>query len=207
VGKLHHGTNHYNVHSYSTKIPYQAIVPFIAAHTNPGELVLDPFCGSGMTGVAAVLLGRRALLSDIAPAAIHIASNYVTPCDARAFRSEAQRLEREAENEIAPLYETTCDRCGGAATIEYTVWSDIFACGCGAEISYWHEAVDLKAGTVRPLLECVACGKHWTDRCNKDSWCRRATFSSETAAELTRRARTKAQTPRTRIITAPGREG
>jgi hypothetical protein len=27
-----------------------------------------------------------------------------------------------------------------------------------------------------------------------------------TAAELTRRARTKAQTPRTRIITAPGRE-
>jgi 16S rRNA G966 N2-methylase RsmD len=152
-------TQIYSVHSYSTKVPYQAIVPFITQFTEVDELVLDPFCGSGMTGVAAVLLGRRARLSDIAPAAIHIASNYVMPCDARAFRSEAERLEREAENEIAPFYETTCDRCGGPATIEYTVWSDIFACGCGAEISYWHEAVDLKAGTVRPFLECVACGK------------------------------------------------
>lgn len=153
-------TSVYNVHSYSTKVPYQAIVPFLSGFTNPGDLVLDPFCGSGMTGVAAILLGRRARLSDIAPAAIHIASNYVTPCDARAFRSGAQRLEREAEAEVAPFYETTCDRCGGAATIEYTVWSDIFACGCGAEISYWHAAVDLKAGSVRPLLECRACGKH-----------------------------------------------
>src|SRR5262249_19076399 len=74
----------YNVHSYSTKVPFQAIVPFIAGFTKVGERVLDPFCGSGMTGVAASLLGRRARLSDISPAAVHIASNYVTPCDARA---------------------------------------------------------------------------------------------------------------------------
>lgn len=151
----------YNVHSYSTKVPYQAIVPLIARFTRSGDLVLDPFCGSGMTGVAAVLLGRRARLSDIAPAALHIASNYVTPCDARAFLSEARRLQREAEAEVTPLYETTCDRCGGPATIEYTVWSDVFACSCGAEISYWHTAVDLEAGTVRPRLECTACGNHF----------------------------------------------
>src|SRR5436309_5869946 len=106
----------YNAHSYSTKVPYQAIVPFIARFTKPGDLVLDPFCGSGMTGVAAILLGRRARLSDIAPAAIHIASNYVTPCDARAFLSEARRVRSEAEAELSRLYETLCDRCRGAAT-------------------------------------------------------------------------------------------
>jgi 16S rRNA G966 N2-methylase RsmD len=152
-------TTIYNVHSYSTKVPYQAIVPFVARFTAPGDLVLDPFCGSGMTGVAAILLGRRARLSDIATAAIHIASNYVTPCDAVAFLSEARRVEREAEAELAPLYDTTCDRCGSAATIQYTVWSDIFACpACDAEISYWHSAVDLETGAVRPLVECTACG-------------------------------------------------
>jgi len=150
----------YNVHSYSTKVPFQAIVPFIARFTKPGELVLDPFCGSGMTGVAAILLGRRVRLSDIAPAAIHIASNYVTPCDARAFLSEARRIQKDAETEIAPLYETSCDRCGGPAVIEYTVWSDIFGCpGCGVEISYWHSAVDAASGSVRPLVECGGCGK------------------------------------------------
>lgn len=149
----------YNVHSYSTKVPHQAIMPLITRFTKPGELLVDPFAGSGMTGVATILLGRRARLSDIAPAAIHIASNYVTPCNARLFLAAARRIEEEAEAELSRLYETVCDRCGSPATIEYTVWSDVFSCGCGAEISYWHSAVDLEAGTVRPRLTCGACGK------------------------------------------------
>lgn len=34
---------------------------FIRLHTKPGDLVVDPFCGSGTTGVAAIRLGRRFL--------------------------------------------------------------------------------------------------------------------------------------------------
>jgi site-specific DNA-methyltransferase (adenine-specific) len=37
----------------------------IEASSDPGDLVVDPFCGSGATGVAAVLSGRRALLGDM----------------------------------------------------------------------------------------------------------------------------------------------
>lgn len=150
----------YGVHSYSTKVPYQAITPFVDQFTNPGDLVLDPFCGSGMTGVAAILLGRRARLSDISTAAIHIASNYVTPCDAGEFLSEARRVDQVSDTELAALYETSCDRCGASATIEYTVWSDIFGCeACGGDISYWQSAVDIAAETVKPLVTCAACGK------------------------------------------------
>jgi hypothetical protein len=36
----------------------------IQALSSPGDLVADPFCGSGTTGVEAVLIGRRAWLSD-----------------------------------------------------------------------------------------------------------------------------------------------
>lgn len=162
----------YNVHSYSTKVPYQAITPFIARFTNPGELVLDPFAGSGMTGVAALLLGRRARLSDIAPAAIHIARNYVISCDASRFLAAARRIEDEVGAELGHLYETSCDRCNGPATIEYTVWSDIFSCRCGAEISYWHAAVDVENGTVRPRLTCAVCG---TSSRKRDLVWRRAT--------------------------------
>ena len=43
----------YNVHSYHTKVPPRGIVPYILHYTKPGDLILDPFCGSGMTGVAA----------------------------------------------------------------------------------------------------------------------------------------------------------
>src|SRR5271167_1733156 len=43
----------YNAHSYHTKVPPRSIVPYILHYTQPGDVVLDPFCGSGMTGVAA----------------------------------------------------------------------------------------------------------------------------------------------------------
>jgi len=44
-----------------------------------GDIVFDGFCGSGMTGVAAGLLNRRAILCDLSPAATFIAYNYNTP--------------------------------------------------------------------------------------------------------------------------------
>lgn len=150
----------YNVHSYPTKVPHHAILPLIARFTRPAELVLDPFCGSGMAGVASLLLGRNAVLVDIAPAAIHIASNYVTPCDASALASEAKKILERLQGEVAPLYDTVCDRCHGPATIEYTVWSDVFGCtSCGGEILYWDAAVDKDAGTVRRTLVCPICGR------------------------------------------------
>lgn len=62
----------YLAHSYHTKVPPEAIRPFIEHYTKPGDVVLDPFCGSGMTGVAAALTGRYAILKDLSPAAIHL---------------------------------------------------------------------------------------------------------------------------------------
>ena len=48
----------YNAHSYHTKVPYKAIIPFIEHYTEPGDIVFDGFCGTGMTGVAAQMVGR-----------------------------------------------------------------------------------------------------------------------------------------------------
>src|SRR6266513_2658392 len=45
----------YNAHSYHTKVPPRSIIPYILHYTKPGDLILDPFCGSVMTGVAAQL--------------------------------------------------------------------------------------------------------------------------------------------------------
>jgi adenine-specific DNA-methyltransferase len=44
-----------------------ALAPPIAAFTRPGEIVLDPFVGSGTTAVAAQSLGRRYIGIDIEP--------------------------------------------------------------------------------------------------------------------------------------------
>lgn len=55
------GKNHliYNAHSYHTKVPHKAIMRYILHYTNPGEIIFDGFCGTGMTGVAARLCGDK----------------------------------------------------------------------------------------------------------------------------------------------------
>jgi DNA modification methylase len=49
----------YNAHSYHTKVPHKAIMRYILHYTQPGDLVFDGFCGTGMTGVAAQLCGNK----------------------------------------------------------------------------------------------------------------------------------------------------
>src|SRR5262245_54208869 len=59
------GSAAYNAHSYPTKVPPEGIEPFIDYFTRPGDVVLDPFCGSGMTGLAAARTGRAVILNDL----------------------------------------------------------------------------------------------------------------------------------------------
>lgn len=55
----------YNAHSYHTKVPHKAIMRYILHYTEPGQVVLDGFCGTGMTGVAAQLCGDRATIQSL----------------------------------------------------------------------------------------------------------------------------------------------
>jgi hypothetical protein len=54
----------YNAHSYHTKVPHKAIMRYILHYTEPGDIVFDGFCGSGMTGVAAQLCGDRKAVQE-----------------------------------------------------------------------------------------------------------------------------------------------
>lgn len=131
----------YNAHSYHTKVPHKAIMRYILHYTDPGDVVLDGFCGTGMTGVAAQLCGdkkaveslgytikdgivwdennksisrfgaRKAILNDLSPAATFIAYNYNTPVDVRSFEREAKHLLMEVESECGWMYETWHPNC------------------------------------------------------------------------------------------------
>jgi DNA modification methylase len=61
------GTSAERVPGFPTQLPLSLLRPIIAAASDPGDLVIDPFCGSGSTGAACLELGRKFLgfeLSD-----------------------------------------------------------------------------------------------------------------------------------------------
>jgi DNA modification methylase/transcriptional regulator with XRE-family HTH domain len=144
-------------HSYHTKVPPDAIVPFIKAFTRPGDTVFDPFCGSGMTGVAALLADRNALLSDVSIAAVHIARNYTRPCDPKAFAEALKTVARQMEPIVSWLYRPL----GASTLVEYTTWSDVYRCpSCRSQIVYW-ESVQKNGSVDGDRVACSACGERF----------------------------------------------
>jgi DNA modification methylase len=72
---------------YPTQKPLALLERIVAASSNPGDVVLDAFCGSGTALVAAQRLGRRWVGMDVSPAAVALAR--------RRLESESN-LERAA---------------------------------------------------------------------------------------------------------------
>ena len=161
----------YNAHSYHTKVPHKAIMKFIEHYTQEGDIVFDGFCGTGMTGVAAQLLNRRAILCDLSPAATFIAYNYNTPVDVEEFEREAKRILAEVEAECGWMYETLHTDGKTKGRINYTVWSDVFICPyCENEYVFWEAAVDQEAGKVKDHYLCPTCKAEITKRESKRAW-------------------------------------
>src|SRR5438552_12365176 len=92
--------------------PGAVVRALIAQSTAPGELVLDPFCGSGVAGVEARALDRRFLLGDIDLASLDPSLASLAPPDAIVARA-AVVMEEPAE---PPELETLAD--GSAAEDE-----------------------------------------------------------------------------------------
>ncbi|RLL82601.1 DNA methylase [Mesotoga sp. H07pep.5.4] len=55
----------YNAHSYHTKVPHKAIMRYILHYTEPGDIVFDGFCGTGMTGLAAQMCGNKEAVESL----------------------------------------------------------------------------------------------------------------------------------------------
>jgi len=179
----------YKAHSYHTKVPHLAIVPSILHYTEPGDVVLDGFCGSGMTGVAAQWCGsapeeyrrkveadfadqgiekpkwgaRRAVLNDLSPAATFITANYNLPFDLQEFARAGKQILEEVEQEIGWMYETYHTDGKTKGRIEYTVWSEVFTCAdCAGEVVFLDEALDKETNRVKDIFPCPHCASNLT---------------------------------------------
>lgn len=73
---IHMATECYN-RNHSAVFPVDLPKWFIKLFTQPGDVVLDPFIGSGTTAVAAIELGRSYVGIDINPEYVELAKNRV----------------------------------------------------------------------------------------------------------------------------------
>ena len=97
---------------YPTQKPIELLERIIKISTDEGDIVLDPFCGSGTTLVAAKLLGRKYLGIDINPSAIDLCKNRLdapTKTESTLLKIGSQAYLTKSEKELAVLQQFDCD--------------------------------------------------------------------------------------------------
>jgi len=112
---------HYGCHPYFTKRAWNIVAEYIKNFSQPGDVVLDPFCGSGVTAVEALALRRNSIHVDICPLA-----NFL--CQQTAIAPVNLLDLQEAFEQIKSVCKTEIDKYKGLTDSEL---EDV-------DIPYWY---------------------------------------------------------------------
>lgn len=172
----------YNAHSYHTKVPHPAIMRYILHYTQPGDIVLDGFAGTGMTSVAAQMCEspdsqikqqieaewtklfqskptwglRKSICSDLSPIASLLASNFSGTDDLEAFDKQSQEVLNEFKLKLDDIYSVKYknQKCD----VNFILYSDVYACSnCNEDIVYWGEIFDYETDSDYEFAKCKKC--------------------------------------------------
>jgi len=123
----------YKMHRYYARRPWNVFKQIIEHYTAPGDIILDPFCGGGVTVVEGLKSKRKVIGVDLNPLAIFITRTEVESLEIEAFQQTFLEFEQKIKNQLIEFYKTTCRECGQPeALVHWYEWSNVFACPhCG----------------------------------------------------------------------------
>ncbi|MGR9434773.1 DNA methyltransferase [Rhizobium leguminosarum] len=93
AAKRHHG-----VHGYFTRQVWSVVQAYIERFSKPGDVVLDPFGGTGVTLIESLILGRKGIHVDINPLSQFIVQTLISSFDPSDLVESYQSIRRDFEN-------------------------------------------------------------------------------------------------------------
>ena len=95
------------LHKYWSRKPWFVIDRYIQKYSKKNNLVLDPFCGSGIIGLQSVLSNRNFVGYDLNPFAVFLAKNYLDiDYNQISFEKELSAIKDLVSKRIMSLYKT-----------------------------------------------------------------------------------------------------
>jgi NAD(P)H-flavin reductase/DNA modification methylase len=114
-------TDIYHMHRYWSKKPSEVIKEYISRYTSEGDIVLDPFCGYGVTIYEALKLRRKAIGIDLNPMAHFINRVILEPVNLSRLRWAYRDIEEMVKYDIMRDFLTRCPKCGGTGVIDFVI--------------------------------------------------------------------------------------
>jgi len=91
---------HFGVHGYFTRQSWDIVNAYIENFSQPGDLILDPFGGSGVTAIEALATNRKAINIDINPMAVFMVSALLAPINFTRFSESYRKVREEYVNKM-----------------------------------------------------------------------------------------------------------
>lgn len=120
----------YAFHKYWGKKPVEPLRALVSALSDHGDIIADPFLGSGALASETVQLGRRFLGSDINPVALKLADFNLNPCSSKEYSEALGVLSDRIKSDIVASYEVQ-----GSGETSHLLWCD------GAIESVWQRPI------------------------------------------------------------------
>jgi len=96
----------YYMHKYWARKPHNVVAKYVETYSSPNDIVLDPFCGSGVTAIEALKLGRRAVAVDLDPMSVFITRMTGIRVNIDEFENAFKLVEKSAKDRVNNLYKS-----------------------------------------------------------------------------------------------------
>jgi len=110
------------MHKYWARKPRNVVAEYINHYSKEGDIVLDPFAGSGVTAIESIKLGRKAVAIDLDPMSGFITKMTAVPIDIEKFEKSFDEIKTIVQKKINELYSTICVKCKKDAIAEAIIW-------------------------------------------------------------------------------------
>ena len=113
----------YKMHRYFARRPWSVFRGLVEHYSNPGSIILDPFCGGGVTVIEGLRLGRKVIGVDLNPLATFITRLEALDVDLAALREAFDHVEDRCRAQIEEMYLALCPNCGQSVPADWFEWS------------------------------------------------------------------------------------
>ncbi len=125
----------YKMQRYWARRPYNVFAKLIQHYSNPGDIILDPFCGGGVTIVEGLKHRRRVIGFDLNPLAIWITKNEIEKVDLVKLKSLYEEWYNWVVKNVSKLFITQCRKCSKEVKADWFEWSKVVLCPyCRTEV-------------------------------------------------------------------------
>ncbi len=111
------------MHKYWGRKPHNVVREYIESYTKEGDIVLDPFMGSGVVLIESAKAKRKSIGVDLNPLSCFIARNSLEKLDIESYEIAFESIYSKCFLQYSDLYVTKCPNCSNKAIFENSVWA------------------------------------------------------------------------------------